>query len=181
MTEDDGDPADDAAGGATPSRGDDDLGGDALRDDLADLRERLAALEETESEDLDYLRDRIDELEADLDEFEDDVDDRTVHRDELESDLRRYVRRRVRRGHATGWGPYLVLLYGTVMTVAAFYFFTDIRAGWLAILAMVIIWLSTLGLYALMLLVGGAITLLGLPGKARDAPSVVSAVKKLKP
>jgi YihY family inner membrane protein len=92
------------------------------------------------------------------------LEERTVHRDDLEYDLKRYVRRRVRRGHATGWGPYLVLLYGTAMTLGAFYFLGD---GW-AILAMLVIWLSTLGLYVLMVLVGLTVTVAGLPGRLRD-------------
>ena len=105
------------------------------------------------------------ELRSKLDEFEEDIDDRTVHREEIEHDLKRYVRRRVRRGHATGWGPYLVLLYGTAMTIGAFYF---LDGGW-AILAMLVIWLSTLGLYTLMVLVGLGITVAGLPGRLRAA------------
>jgi YihY family inner membrane protein len=100
------------------------------------------------------LREEIDELEARIEE-------RTLHRDEIERDLKRYVRKRVRRGHATGWGPYLVLLYGTVMTLGAFYFLS----GWVAFLTMIVIWLSTLGLYALMVLVGVTVNTLGLPGK----------------
>ena len=94
-----------------------------------------------------------------------DMEDRTVHRDEVERELKQYVRRRVRRGHATGWGPYLVLLYGTAMTLGAFYF---LSGGW-AILAMLVIWLSTLGLYALMLVVGVTVTAASLPSRLRDA------------
>ncbi len=106
----------------------------------------------------------IDELRRELDEFEETIDERTVHREELEGDLRQYVRNRVRRGHARGWGPYLVLLYGTVMTVGAFVF---LGGGW-AILAMLIIWLSTLGLYALMLIVGFTVAAVGFPGRVVD-------------
>ncbi|MEF8812576.1 MAG: YihY/virulence factor BrkB family protein [Halovenus sp.] len=106
----------------------------------------------------------IDELRRELDEFEAEIDERTVHREELERDLRQYVRNRMRRGHARGWGPYLVLLYGTVMTVGAFNF---LGGGW-AILAMLIIWLSTLGLYALMLIVGFTVAAIGLPGRVID-------------
>jgi len=111
-------------------------------------------------EELEALRDRIEEFEAE-------IDDRTVHREEIESDLKRYVRGRVRRGHATGWGPYLVLLYGTLMTLGAFYF---LSGGW-AVLAMLVVWLSTLGLYTLMVLVGVTATAVGLPGRLRDAIS----------
>lgn len=104
------------------------------------------------------------ELRRDLEDFETEIEDRTVHRDDLEADLKQYVRRRQRRGHARGWGPYLVLLYGTAMTLGAFYF---LDGGW-AVLAMVVVWLSTLGLYTLMVLVGLTFTTLGLPGRLID-------------
>jgi hypothetical protein len=103
----------------------------------------------------------IAELRRELDRLEADIEDRTVHRDALEADLKQYVRRRVRRGKARGWGPYLVLLYGTAMTLGAFFFLSGV---W-AILALIIVWLSTLGLYALMVLVGVTINLVGLPGR----------------
>ncbi len=106
----------------------------------------------------------IRELRERLAEFEDEVEERTVKRDDLERDLKRYVRRKVRSGKARGWGPYLVLLYGTVMTLGAF---TQLSGGW-AILAMLVIWLSTLGLYALMLIVGGGLSAAQLPFKLRD-------------
>jgi YihY family inner membrane protein len=109
-------------------------------------------------------QEEIDDLRRELDQLEDEIEDRTVHREELEGDLKRYVRSRVRRGHARGWGPYLVLLYGTAMTLGAFYY---LGGGW-AILAMLVIWLSTLGLYALMVVVGLASTALGLPGRILD-------------
>jgi Flp pilus assembly protein TadB len=99
-------------------------------------------------------------LRRELERFEEEIEDRTVHREELEADLERYVRRRTRRGHARGWGPYLVLLYGTVMTLGAFYF---LSGGW-AVLAMVVVWLSTLGLYTLMVIVGVTAAAAGLPG-----------------
>jgi Flp pilus assembly protein TadB len=82
--------------------------------------------------------------------LETELDRKTVSREDLEADLRRYVRRRQRRGHARGWGPYLVLLYGTAMSVGAFYF---LSGGW-AILAMIVVWLSTLGLYVVFVLAG---------------------------
>ena len=91
------------------------------------------------------------------------VEERTVSREALERDLKRYVRRRLRSGKARGWGPYLVLLYGTGMTLGAFYF---LSGGW-AVLAMLIVWLSTLGLYALMVLVGAGVSALGLTGTLR--------------
>lgn len=103
-------------------------------------------------------------LEAELEALRAEIDERTVHRDEVERDLRRYVRRRIRRGHARGWGPYLVLLYGSAMTLGAFYL---LEGGW-AILAMFVVWTSTLGLYVLMLLVGVGLNLAGVPGRLRD-------------
>ncbi|MFP4627737.1 MAG: YhjD/YihY/BrkB family envelope integrity protein [Halobacteriales archaeon] len=107
------------------------------------------------AEDLAAMHQRLEELESR-------VDERTVHRDDIERELRAYVRRRQRRGHARGWGPYLVLLYGVIMTIGAFHYL----AGWVAIAAMIVIWLSTLGLYVFMLVVGAAIGLGGgLPGR----------------
>ncbi|PSQ12812.1 hypothetical protein BRC99_04795 [Halobacteriales archaeon QS_7_69_60] len=110
------------------------------------------------------LREELERLYDELDRFEARIDDRTVHREEIESDLKRYVRRQVRRGKARGWGPYLVLLYGTAMTLGAFFY---LSGGW-AILAMLVVWLSTLGLYALMVLVGTTATLVGVPGRLKD-------------
>ena len=112
----------------------------------------------------DRTEEELAELRAELEELEGRIDEKTLHRDEVESDLKRYVRRRVRRGHATGWGPYLVLLYGTVMTLGAFYFLS----GFWAIAAMLVIWLSTLGLYVVMAAVGLAVKGLGLPGRLLD-------------
>ncbi len=109
-------------------------------------------------------RDELRDLQRELEELGTDVEERTVHRKQLEGDLKQYVRRRIRRGHATGWGPYLVLLYGTVMTLGAFYF---LDGGW-AVLAMIVVWLSTLGLYVLMLLVGVGLTAFGVPGRVLD-------------
>jgi len=128
----------------------------AGRDDVADSQSGDSETDDTAAE--------IEELRAEIDRLEDEIDDRTVHRERVESDLRRYVRRRVRRGHAHGWGPYLVLLYGTAMSLGAFYF---LGGGW-AVLAMLVIWLSTLGLYALMVLVGVTFTLVGTPGRLLD-------------
>jgi len=108
--------------------------------------------------------DDLDDLRQEIEAFEEEIEGRTVHKDELESDLKRYVRRRVRRGHARGWGPYLVLLYGTAMTLGGFYFLSGV---W-AVLAMLVIWLSTLGLYALMVIVGIVTTTIGLPGRIID-------------
>ncbi|MFQ3284775.1 MAG: membrane protein [Natronomonas sp.] len=110
------------------------------------------------------LREDLEQLYDELDRFEDRIDERTVHREEIERDLKRYIRARSRRGKARGWGPYLVLLYGTLMTLGAFYF---LPGGW-AVLAMLVVWLSTLGLYALMLVVGTTLTVAGLPGRLKD-------------
>jgi YihY family inner membrane protein len=111
------------------------------------------------------LQDELRTLRTDLDSFRADVENRTVDRDEIRSDLRGYIRKRMRRGHARGWGPYLVLLYGTAMTLGAFYF---LAGGW-AIAAMLVLWLSTLGLYVLMVMVGAGFGALGVPGRVRDA------------
>jgi len=112
---------------------------------------------EVSPQELADLREEVEDLAADL-------DDKTRAREDLEADLRQYVRWRQRRGHARGWGPYLVLLYGTVMTLGAFHY---LGGGW-AILAMLVIWLSTLGLYTLMLVVGMVGTAVGLPGRLLD-------------
>ncbi|MFB6176049.1 MAG: YihY/virulence factor BrkB family protein, partial [Halobaculum sp.] len=102
---------------------------------------------------------------ADLREEVEDIDGRTVEKPKLEAELKRYVRARMRRGRARGWGPYLVLLYGTIMTVAAFRYLE----GWFAIGAMLILFLSTLGLYTLFVLVGIGLNLLSIPSRAADA------------
>jgi hypothetical protein len=114
--------------------------------------------------DITDLDERLEELRADFDAFEDDVAERTVEKPALEAELKQYVRKRLRRGHARGWGPYLVLLYGTVVTLGAFQL---LDGGW-AIVAMVVAYLSTLGLYVLFLLVGVGLNLLEKPGEALD-------------
>ncbi|WP_018256833.1 hypothetical protein [Halomicrobium katesii] len=111
-------------------------------------------------------QEELDELRAELESFREDVEDRTLHRDEIKDDLRRYVRRELRRGHARGWGPYLVLLYGTAMTLGAFYYLQD--QGLWAVLAMVVIWLSTLGLYVAMIVAGLGIGAAGIPRRLLD-------------
>lgn len=110
------------------------------------------------------LAETVDRLHERLSEFEHRVEERTVHREQLERDLERYVRQRARESKARGWGPYLVLLYGTLMTVGAFFFLS----GLWAVLAMLVIWLSTLGLYTLMLIVGTAVSATTLPGRIVD-------------
>jgi len=104
------------------------------------------------------------ELGAEVEALREELDAKTVSKSELETDLKQYVRTRLRRGKARGWGPYLVLLYGTAMTVGAFAY---LSGGW-AILAMVVVWLSTLGLYTLMVLFGVTASALGLPGRVAD-------------
>lgn len=148
---------DDATGadeGATEDRA-----SDRARESSAGARTRDRA------DDPAALREEIERLRDRVDDFESDVEERTVRKESLESELKRYVRRRVRRGHARDWGPYLVLLYGTAMSIGAFSF---LNGGW-AILAMLVVWTSTLGLYVLMVLIGFGISLLGLPGRLRDA------------
>lgn len=110
---------------------------------------------------------RYHELREAFQRLEDDIEDRTVHREELESDLKRYVRWRQRRGHVRGWGPYLVLLYGVVLTLGAFFY---LDGGW-AVAAMLIIWLSTLGLYVFMAVTGATAKAVTYPiAKIRDRP-----------
>jgi len=144
-------PDDDAAGGAGPTEG-------RPADEETDIDPRGAP-------DIEQLDRRIAELRSDLAEFEEEVESRTVDRPALEADLKRYVRGRLRRGKARGWGPYLVLLYGTAATIAAFYLLDD---DLLAVAAMVIIYLSTLGLYALFVAFGVGLNALGVPGRFVD-------------
>lgn len=115
-------------------------------------------------DDIDDVREELERIYDELDRFEGRVEDRTVHREDIEGELKRYVRARLRRGKARGWGPYLVLLYGTAMTLGAFFY---LSGGW-AILAMIVVWLSTLGLYTLMLIVGGVVGVGRLPGRLKD-------------
>jgi Flp pilus assembly protein TadB len=96
----------------------------------------------------------VDELREELDALRTRIDEKTVHRDDIREELRRYVRKRQRRGHATGWGPYLVLLYGTAMTIGAFYYLNN----WAAVAAMLVVWTSTLGLYVFMIVLGSFLT-----------------------
>jgi hypothetical protein len=132
-----GPPGDDGGDGGDGPPGD---GGDGDDDDDDEV-------------DPDHVRALAAELQAtreELDDLEDRVDTKTVHRDDIAAELKRYVRARQRRGHATGWGPYIVLLYGTLMTLGAFYYL----GGVWALASMLVVWLSTLGLYVVMLFVG---------------------------
>ncbi|SDY53149.1 YihY/virulence factor BrkB family protein [Halopenitus persicus] len=134
--------------------------------DREDTEARATSDDETPrgAPDVAALEAEVRRLRADLDEFEDDVERRTVDRPRLETELKTYVRKRMRRGHARGWGPYLVLLYGTVLTLGAFRYLE----GGYAIGAMLILGLSTLGLYTLFVLVGVGLNVLEAPGKAVD-------------
>ncbi|ELY92723.1 ribonuclease BN [Natrialba hulunbeirensis JCM 10989] len=125
---------------------------------------RASARTRDRSDDPEVLREEIERLRDRVETFEKNVERRTVEKESLESELKRYVRRRVRHSHAHGWGPYLVLLYGTAMAIAAFYF---LSGGW-AILAMFVVWTSTLGVYLLMVLFGAGMSVLGIPGRLRD-------------
>jgi hypothetical protein len=115
--------------------------------------------------DIEQLEDRVEELRADLDSFESDVQERTVERPDVESELKRYVRNRMRQGKARGWGPYLVLLYGTAVTIAAFFLIQD---DLLAVVAMLVTYLSTLGLYVIFVVFGAGLGALGVPGRLVD-------------
>jgi len=110
------------------------------------------------------LQEEVSRLRAEFDSFEEDVEQRTVDKPAVESELKRYVRSRMRRGRARGWGPYLVLLYGTVLILGAF----SSLDGPYAIGAMLILGLSTLGLYTLFIIVGIGLNLLETPAKAVD-------------
>ncbi|MEF8852695.1 MAG: ribonuclease BN [Haloarculaceae archaeon] len=109
---------------------------------------------DVDPERVEYLAAELADLREEVEGLESRVEDKTVHRDDIEAELRRYVRARQRKGHATGWGPYLVLLYGVLMTLGAFYYL----GGVWAVLAMVIVWLSTLGLYVVMAVFSTGIT-----------------------
>jgi len=112
----------------------------------------------------DGVRTELDQLWEQLEGVEARLEEKTVDRSEFEAEMKGYVRKRQRRGHARGWGPYLVLLYGTGMTLGAFYY---LDGGW-AVLAMIVIWLSTLGLYALMVIFGMVVGGLSAVGRLRD-------------
>ncbi|AHG00200.1 ribonuclease BN [Halostagnicola larsenii XH-48] len=144
---------------STEAMTDDATGADGDRSD-----DRTSAQTRDRADDPEALREEIERLRDRLESFEADVDRRTVERDSLEGELKRYVRGRIRRGHFVGWGPYVVLLYGTAMAIAAFYFLEGI---W-AILAMFTVWTSTLGVYVLMVLFGAGISVLGIPGRIRN-------------
>ncbi|KAB1192655.1 YihY family inner membrane protein [Haloferax sp. MBLA0076] len=145
-------------------RGDTD--GPRTGDDAGDDESAGASVSPRGAPDIEELESQVEELRADLDAFEADVTERTVEKPKLEEELKRYVRRRVRRGKARGWGPYLVLLYGVVLTLGAFYY---LQSDLIAVIAMLIIFLSTLGLYVLFVMFGIGLNVLGVPGRAVDA------------
>lgn len=151
--------ADDSSQGDTGSYG----GGGAARDDRETHDDE--GVEPSGAPDITDLQQEVDRLRSELDEVERDVESRTVDRSDLESDLKRYVRKRMRRGHARGWGPYLVLLYGTILTLGGFYWLDGIYA----IGAMIILGLSTLGLYVLFVLFGIGLNAADVPFRAVDA------------
>ena len=59
---------------------------------------------DVDPERVEYLASELADLQEEVEGLESRVADRTVHRDDIEAELRRYVRARQRRGHATGWG-----------------------------------------------------------------------------
>ena len=67
----------------------------------------------------------------------------------------------MRRGHDVGGVRISFSSTGTAMTLGAFRW---LDGGW-AIGAMIVIWLSTLGLYTLMMLVGFGVSAAGVPGR----------------
>ncbi|ADJ14128.1 YihY/virulence factor BrkB family protein [Halalkalicoccus jeotgali] len=153
---------------ASDSRGPDpDIGAEAdgTTDSTRTASEEAGTGKRGPAPDVVGLQDEVRSLRTDLDTFRDDIESKTVDKEDVESDLKKYVRKRVRRGHATGWGPYLVLLYGTIMTLGAFFFLS----GLVAIAAMIVLWLSTLGLYVVMVTVGTGLGVLGFPGRVNDA------------
>ena len=150
-----------------------DMNGEADRDGGDGRTERpseAGSLDDADDErprgapDVAALEAEVGRLRARLEAFETDVEERTVDKPKLESELKRYVRSRMRRGHARGWGPYLVLLYGTVLTLGAFTFLDGIYA----IAAMIVLGLSTLGLYTVFIVVGIGLNLIETPGKALE-------------
>jgi YihY family inner membrane protein len=118
--------------------------------------------------DVNELADDVEELRAELERFESDVDERTVNRPQLEADLKAYVRSRMRQGKARGWGPYLILLYGTAMSLGAFYWLS----GWAAVAAMLVAFTSSLGIYVIFVLFGGVI------GAATTAAGVADRLRR---
>lgn len=114
---------------------------------------RMEEREPRGAPDVNELADDVEDLRAELERFENDVEGRTVDRPQLESDLKAYVRSRMRQGKARGWGPYLILLYGTAMSLGAFYWLE----GWVAVAAMLVAFTSSLGIYVIFVLFGGVI------------------------
>jgi Flp pilus assembly protein TadB len=148
-----GNPSDGPDGSGAPGHDGNRDGGDADPERTRALAEELAATRE------------------ELSELESRVDEKTVHRDDVTAELKRYVRARQRRGHATGWGPYLVLLYGTAMSLGAFYYL----GGWVVVAALLVVWLSTLGLFVVMLL---ASALIGAGRKLGGARDIVGKLRR---
>jgi len=137
-------------GGAQPGEDPYDADPDAGAGDYGPGPEDRRAGSDRTWTDEDGVRSELDRLWEELEGLEDHVEGRTVSKESFEAEMKRYVRWRLRKGHVTGWGPYVVLLYGTGMTLGAFYYLE----GLWAILAMVVVWLSTLGLYVVMVILG---------------------------
>jgi hypothetical protein len=100
--------------------------------------------EETDSEvatkaDLAALRTDIARTVSELNEHLNNQD-----QEQIEQDLKQYIRTRQRHNSARKRGPYLVLLYGISMTIAAFYFLH----GWIAVYAMLIAGFSIIGIFS---------------------------------
>ncbi|CAJ53732.1 hypothetical protein [Haloquadratum walsbyi] len=126
---------------------------DSIINSTANPNETDTTADPQSAPDIETLQREIKTLRADLDAFEEEVESRTVDRPTLKTNLEQYIRKQLRRGKARGWGPYLVLLYGTATTIAAFYLLDD----FFALIAMIIIYLSTLGLYVLFVLFGAGL------------------------
>jgi hypothetical protein len=141
---------DDEGRTAAAGEGEDDAGEGSSQDVADAATEDRRAGNRRPWTDEDSTHSELDRLWSELEGLETRVEEDTVPRSEVEADLRRYVRQRMRRGHAQGWGPYLIFLYATAMTLGAFFYLE----GVFAILALVVVWLSALGLYVLFLFVG---------------------------
>lgn len=134
-----------ANAGATPNR--------QFQEEWETASKRMEERDPRGAPDVTELADDVEELRSELERFETDIDRRTVDKPQLEADLKAYVRARMRQGKARGWGPYLVLLYGTAMSLGAFYWLS----GWVAIAAMLVAFTSSLGIYVIFVLFGGVI------------------------
>ncbi|ERG98720.1 MAG: hypothetical protein J07HQX50_02767 [Haloquadratum sp. J07HQX50] len=140
---------------------DDEHTGNSDPADAGDQPDKTATYDTTEQSS-NSLAAEVETLRGEVEQLESVVESRTIDRSDLKSELEEYVRSRVRRSKARGWGPYLILLYGSLTSIAAFYLLSDL----VAILAMMIVFLSTLGLYVLFILIGVTLRVLGTPTQA---------------